>query len=105
MHIRDRSSTTASSQPSRTFAGSLDSSIKNARRPRDAGARGGRRPKMSKVRVAIAGAGNCASSFVQGIEFYRGAPTDEDIPGLMHNVLGTYEVGDIEFVCAFDVDA
>jgi myo-inositol-1-phosphate synthase len=60
---------------------------------------------MSKVRVAIAGAGNCASSFVQGIEFYRGAPTDEDIPGLMHNVLGTYEVGDIEFVCAFDVDA
>src|SRR5207302_11300285 len=89
-----------------TFAGSRDSSIKNVRAPRGAAARGSRRrPKVSKVRVAIAGAGNCASSLIQGVEFYRDTPLDEDIPGLMHNVLGSYEVGDIEFVCAFDVDA
>ncbi len=60
---------------------------------------------MSKVRVAIIGAGNCASSFVQGVSFYRDVRGDEPIPGLMHNVLGGYGVGDLEFVCAFDVDA
>ncbi|MGH7857874.1 MAG: inositol-3-phosphate synthase, partial [Candidatus Binatia bacterium] len=60
---------------------------------------------MSKVRVAIVGAGNCASSFVQGVEYYRDASGDEPIPGLMHNELGSYAVGDIEFACAFDVDA
>jgi myo-inositol-1-phosphate synthase len=60
---------------------------------------------VSKVRVAIVGAGNCASSFVQGVEFYKDARGDEPIPGLMHNVLGGYGVGDLEFVCAFDVDA
>ncbi len=60
---------------------------------------------MSKVRVAIVGAGNCASSFVQGVEFYRDARGADPIPGLMHNVLGGYGVGDIEFACAFDVDA
>ena len=60
---------------------------------------------MAKIRVAIVGAGNCASSFVQGVQFYRDARGEEPIPGLMHNVLGGYGVGDIEFVCAFDVDA
>jgi myo-inositol-1-phosphate synthase len=60
---------------------------------------------VSKIRVAVVGAGNCASSFVQGVQFYRDARGDEPIPGLMHNVLGGYGVGDIEFVCAFDVDA
>ena len=60
---------------------------------------------MSKVRVAIVGAGNCASSFVQGVQFYKDAAGEDPIPGLMHNVLGGYAVGDIEFVCAFDVDA
>ncbi|MDQ1445920.1 MAG: myo-inositol-phosphate synthase [Acidimicrobiaceae bacterium] len=57
------------------------------------------------VRVAIAGVGNCASSLVQGVEFYRDADPDERVPGLMHVVLGGYHVGDVEFVAAFDVDA
>jgi len=61
---------------------------------------------MSKsVRVAIAGVGNCASSLVQGVEYYRNAAPDEQVPGLMHVVLGGYHVGDVEFVAAFDVDA
>ena len=55
---------------------------------------------MSKVRVAIAGVGNCATSLVQGVEFYRNAPVDEKIPGLMHTQLGEYHVGDVEFVAA-----
>ena len=60
---------------------------------------------MSKVRVAIAGVGNCASSLVQGIEYYRQAEPGEPVPGLMHVVLGGYHVGDVEPVAAFDVDA
>jgi myo-inositol-1-phosphate synthase len=59
----------------------------------------------AKVRVAIAGVGNCASSLVQGIEYYRDAAPDDDVPGLMHVVLGGYHVRDVEFVAAFDVDA
>jgi myo-inositol-1-phosphate synthase len=58
-----------------------------------------------KVRVAIAGIGNCASSLVQGVEFYRNADPAERVPGLMHVELGGYHVGDVEFVAAFDVDA
>jgi myo-inositol-1-phosphate synthase len=58
-----------------------------------------------KVRVAIVGVGNCASSLVQGVTYYEGAPTDERVPGLMHVELGGYHVSDIEFVAAFDVDA
>ncbi len=57
------------------------------------------------VRVAIVGVGNCASSLVQGIEYYRDVPADETVPGLMHVELGGYHVGDVEFVAAFDVDA
>ena len=60
---------------------------------------------MGKIRVAIVGVGNCASSFVQGIYKYREAPEDEFIPGIMHPVLGDYHIGDIEVVAAFDVDA
>jgi myo-inositol-1-phosphate synthase len=60
---------------------------------------------MSKIRVAIAGVGNCASSLVQGIEYYRSAEPGETVPGLMHVVLGGYHVGDVEVVAAFDVDA
>ncbi len=60
---------------------------------------------MEEIRVAIVGVGNCASSLIQGVEFYRDAPPDETIPGLMHPVLGPYHVGDIRFVAAFDVDA
>lgn len=58
-----------------------------------------------KVRVAIIGVGNCASSFVQGVYFYRNASPEEFVPGLMHVVLGGYHVGDIEFSAAFDIDA
>jgi myo-inositol-1-phosphate synthase len=57
------------------------------------------------VRVAIAGVGNCASSLVQGVEYYRDADPSERVPGLMHVELGGYHVGDVEFVAAFDVDA
>ena len=57
------------------------------------------------VRVAIAGVGNCASSLVQGVEYYRDADPAESVPGLMHVKLGRYHVGDVEFVAAFDVDA
>ena len=59
----------------------------------------------SKVRVAIAGVGNCAASLVQGVEYYKDTPADEKIPGLMHVQFGDYHVGDVEFVAAFDVDA
>jgi len=57
------------------------------------------------VRVAIAGVGNCASSLVQGVEYYRDADPNDEVPGLMHVVLGGYHVRDVEFVAAFDVDA
>ena len=60
--------------------------------------------KSRKVRVAIIGVGNCASSFVQGIHFYQDAPVDTIVPGLMHVNLGGYHVGDIEVVAAFDID-
>src|SRR5262245_63956965 len=60
---------------------------------------------MSKIRLAIAGVGNCASSLVQGIEYYRDADSTDDVPGLMHVELGGYHVRDIEVVAAFDVDA
>ncbi len=59
---------------------------------------------MSKIRVAIIGVGNCASSFVQGIHRYSEAPSDEFVPGLMHTEMGGYHIGDIEVVAAFDVD-
>jgi len=59
----------------------------------------------SKIRVAVAGVGNCASSLVQGIEYYRDADPSDRVPGLMHVQLGGYHVGDVEFVAAFDVDA
>ena len=60
---------------------------------------------MSKVRIAIVGAGNCASSFVQGLEFYKDASPQDTVPGLMHVDLGGYHVRDVEVVAAFDVDA
>jgi myo-inositol-1-phosphate synthase len=60
---------------------------------------------MTPIRVAIAGVGNCASSLVQGIAYYREADPNETVPGLMHVVLGGYHVGDLEVVAAFDVDA
>ena len=58
-----------------------------------------------KVRVAIIGVGNCASSLVQGVQFYKNAKQDETIPGIMHTQLGDYHVRDIEFTLAIDVNA
>jgi myo-inositol-1-phosphate synthase len=58
---------------------------------------------MPKLRVAIAGVGNCASSLVQGVQFYTDADPGERVPGLMHVALGSYHVRDIEFSAAFDV--
>jgi myo-inositol-1-phosphate synthase len=60
---------------------------------------------MSTIHLAIAGVGNCASSLVQGIEYYGDADPIEAVPGLMHVELGGYHVRDIEVVAAFDVDA
>jgi myo-inositol-1-phosphate synthase len=60
---------------------------------------------MSKVKVAIAGLGNCANSLIQGVEYYKDADADLRVPGLMHVELGDYHIGDVEFVAAFDVDA
>jgi myo-inositol-1-phosphate synthase len=60
---------------------------------------------MGSVRVAIVGVGNCASSLVQGVQYYRDADQASRVPGLMHVQFGPYHVRDIEFVAAFDVDA
>ena len=59
---------------------------------------------MGKINVAIIGVGNCASSLVQGVYYYRNASEDDFIPGLMHANLGGYHIRDINFVAAFDID-
>jgi myo-inositol-1-phosphate synthase len=60
---------------------------------------------MGSVRVAIVGVGNCASSLIQGVEYYRAADPTDRVPGLMHVTFGDYHVNDVKFVAAFDVDA
>src|SRR6201990_3553506 len=60
---------------------------------------------MGSIRVAIVGVGNCASSLVQGVEFYKNADPEARVPGLMHVDFGGYHVRDVTFVAAFDVDA
>ena len=60
---------------------------------------------MGKVKVAIIGVGNCASSLVQGVSKYQDIQKDDDVPGVMHTEIGEYSIGDIEFVAAFDIDA
>jgi myo-inositol-1-phosphate synthase len=60
---------------------------------------------LGSIRVAIIGVGNCASSLVQGVRYYRDAPDDAFVPGLMHVNLGGYHIRDIEFTAAFDIDA
>lgn len=77
----------------------LQRMIESHRREREEGMATGK-----KVRVAIIGVGNCASSLVQGVEFYKNAPEDEFVPGLMHVKLGDYHVRDVEFSAAFDID-
>ncbi|GEB15246.1 inositol-3-phosphate synthase [Pimelobacter simplex] len=59
---------------------------------------------MGSVRVAIAGVGNCATSLIQGVQYYRDADASSTVPGLMHVQFGDYHVGDVQFVAAFDVD-
>ncbi len=59
---------------------------------------------MGSVRVAIVGVGNCASSLVQGVTYYRNADASASVPGLMHVQFGPYHVSDVQFVAAFDVD-
>jgi myo-inositol-1-phosphate synthase len=66
---------------------------------------GAARYQDDKVRVAIIGVGNCASSFVQGVHYYRDTDPRESVPGLMHVDVGGYHVRDIEFSAAFDIDA
>jgi myo-inositol-1-phosphate synthase len=66
---------------------------------------GAARYQSDKVRVAIVGVGNCASAFVQGVNYYRDADPNEQVPGLMHVDLGGYHVRDIEFTAAFDIDS
>src|SRR5581483_2966800 len=67
------------------------------------GSENGRTRSNGKVRVALIGVGNCANSLLQGVEYYRNAPDDKTVPGLMHVNLGGYHISDIEFVAAFDV--
>ncbi|MFL6504486.1 MAG: inositol-3-phosphate synthase [Candidatus Udaeobacter sp.] len=64
-----------------------------------------RRNGSGKIRVGVIGVGNCASSLVQGVQFYRDATEDQFVPGLMHVNLGGYHVRDIEFSAAFDINA
>jgi myo-inositol-1-phosphate synthase len=78
---------------------------KNGKASINGRANGVARYQEDKVRVAIVGVGNCASSFVQGVEFYKDANPAEEVPGLMHVDLGGYHVRDIEFTAAFDIDA
>jgi len=67
------------------------------------GSKNGGARKKDKVRVAIIGVGNCANSLLQGVEYYKSAADDHEVPGLMHVNLGGYHISDIEFVAAFDV--
>src|ERR687896_2242221 len=67
------------------------------------GSTNGRARSTEKVRVALVGVGNCANSLLQGVEYYKDAPDDKFVPGLMHVNLGGYHVRDIEFTAAFDV--
>ncbi|HKI43583.1 MAG TPA: inositol-3-phosphate synthase, partial [Mycobacterium sp.] len=63
------------------------------------------RQGSTEVRVAIVGVGNCASSLVQGVQYYQDADPNHTVPGLMHVMFGQYHVRDVKFVAAFDVDA
>jgi myo-inositol-1-phosphate synthase len=69
------------------------------------GSANGALKQRDEVRVAVVGVGNCASSFIQGVTYYRDADPRDFVPGLMHVDLGGYHVGDIKFSAAFDVDA
>jgi myo-inositol-1-phosphate synthase len=82
----------------------LTTNANNGRAANGNGSESGRY-QSDKVRVAIIGVGNCASSFVQGVQYYKDADASQQVPGLMHVDLGGYHVSDIEFSAAFDIDA
>ncbi len=84
--------------------GSTNSVSDNGSSSNGTGAWAGSKRKDGKIRVAIVGVGNCASSLVQGRYYYENAKETEAVPGLMHVNLGGYHVRDIEFVAAFDID-
>src|ERR671936_3050073 len=86
-----------------TKNGSRQNGRHNGRMTRTTAVRSDARSRR-KVRVAILGVGNCASSLVQGVEYYRDAKPGDAIPGLMHVDLGGYHIRDIEFSAAFDID-
>ena len=65
----------------------------------------GAAPADEKVRVAIVGVGNCANSFIQGVQYYKDADPADEVPGLMHVDLGGYHVRAVEFVAAYDSDS
>jgi myo-inositol-1-phosphate synthase len=69
----------------------------------DNGKQNGKARLDDRVRVALVGVGNCANSLLQGVEYYKDAPDDQFVPGLMHVNLGGYHISDIEFTAAFDV--
>src|SRR5690606_20954848 len=96
----------ASSPASARCAGSTNSSPPSSRQQH---ATKKENPTMGEnstaVRVAIVGVGNCASSLVQGVEYYKDADAETTVPGLMHVEFGSYHVRDVQFVAAFDVDA
>src|SRR5438046_1378055 len=71
--------------------------------PEQNGKQNGKARLDDRVRVALVGVGNCANSLLQGVEYYKDAPDDQFVPGLMHVNLGGYHVHDIEFTAAFDV--
>src|SRR5262245_15327463 len=73
--------------------------------PRRASPNRNEESRMASVRVAIVGVGNCATSLIQGVHYYKDADASSTVPGLMHVQFGDYHVSDIEFVAAFDVDA
>src|SRR5437762_152365 len=72
--------------------------------PRPASGKGACMMTNEPIRLAIVGAGNCASALVQGLEFYKDASPGDQVPGLMHVQLGPYHVRDVQVVAAFDVD-
>src|SRR5688572_6203921 len=93
-----------------TLSAALDvpfasNSGKDSRMASTNGSTNGRPRSKDKVRVAIVGVGNCANSLLQGVQYYKDAPDDRFVPGLMHVNLGGYHVRDIEFTAAFDVTA
>ena len=78
--------------------------VSGGRAPLSSQSKGARKNMGEQINVAIIGVGNCASSLVQGVHYYKDAPEDKEIPGLMHVNLGGYHIKDINFVAAFDVD-